>query len=45
MESFNKVCHGLFDVLFVITLVLLEPFAIIIALQRPQELQAFLRKS
>src|SRR5262249_55420593 len=45
MKSFNKVGHRLFDVCFVISPVLLEPFAIIIALQRTEELQAFLRKS
>ena len=41
MQRFDKLRHRLFDVPFVITPVLLEPFAIIIALQRAKELEAF----
>lgn len=43
-EGGNKIRHWCFHVLLVNTFVFLEPFAIIMALQRPKELKTFLRE-
>jgi hypothetical protein len=45
MQGLNQVRHRLLNVLFVITPVLLEPFPIIIALQRTEELKSLLREN
>ena len=40
-QRFNEMRNGLLDVLFVNCFVIQEPFAIIIALQVPEELETF----
>ena len=40
-KRFNEIRDGLFNVLFVNCFVIQEPFAIIIALQVPEELETF----
>ena len=43
-QRFNEIRSGLLNVLFVNCFVIQEPFAIIIALQVPEELKTFFRE-